>query len=201
MSSTLKAQFEGKVIYRVKYSSEDPTKGSMLEMLPEYSTLLLKGEMLRFNQEIIGGGRQSFVIDAGNNSNTLLMSFMGQEFRVPMNEDEVSQLQAADELKLVKTEKTMVIQGYECTHAMAITSEDTLNVYFTDRIQVPPILPQFSQIDGLPLMYEVKKGDIRMTYTCSSIAEGQIDDQEFEIPSHIKAIPFKYFARNFAIMK
>ena len=99
-SICLWGQFEGKVLYEVEYESEDPSMSAMLSMLPNQSSLLIKGDLLRFDQEIIGGGRQSFVIDGANNSNTLLMNFMGQEFRVSMNEDEVAQLQQAEEVRM-----------------------------------------------------------------------------------------------------
>lgn len=195
------AEFEGIVHYSVSYETENESLRSMLSMLPSQSTLLVKGDQIRFNQEIAGGGKQSFIVDNSSQSSILLMNFLGQEFQVRLEKDEVLQLEQIKEMKLVSTEKTKEIHGYACKNVMAISETDTLEIYYTSDISAPPVLPQFASIDGLPLYYEMKKGEIYMKYTCIELREEQLDNSEFVIPSEIREIPFKEFANSFAIKK
>jgi len=195
------AQFTGKITYSVDYQTFDPAMQSMIEVLPKESYLLLKENKLRFNQEIMGGGMQSFIVDKDQKSNTLMMNFMGQEYKINMTEEQVAQLEAAQKLSLEEKDDTRMIQGYECKHVVARTENDTLNIYYTNEIPTPAVLPQFSSIDGLPLYYEVNKGGIKMTYKCTSIEKIDIDESAFVVPETVREIPFNDFAKNFAISK
>lgn len=195
------AQFTGKITYSISYDSDDPSMSGMVDILPSQSHLLIKGKKLRFNQSIMGGGMQSFVVDKELNLNTLLMNFMGQEYKVNMNEDQVALLERAQELRLQETGKSEVIQGFNCKHVLATSKGDTLHIYYTEEIPTPAVLPQFSSINGLPLYYEVKKSGIKMTYKCTSVEKTEIDDSEFNVPDSVREIPFKEFAKNFAISK
>ena len=200
-SFTVNAQFTGKITYSVDYQTLDPSMQSMIEVLPKESYLLLKDNKLRFNQEIMGGGMQSFIVDKDQKSNTLMMNFMGQEYKINMTEEQVAQLEAAQKLLLEEKSDTRIIQGYECKHVVARTENDTLNIYYTNEIPTPAVLPQFSAIDGLPLYYEVNKGGIKMTYKCTGIEQVAIEESAFAVPESVREIPFNEFAKNFAISK
>ncbi len=194
-------QFSGKINYSISYESNDPSLTEMKDILPSESYLLIKGDRLRFNQNIMGGGMQSFIVDKGIKSNILLMNFMGQEYKVFMSEEQVSILEKSQELNLIETNKTEVIQGFNCKHVEAIAKGDTLDIYYTEEIPTPAVLPQFASIKGLPLYYEVKKSGLKMTYKCTSIEKADIEDTAFSVSDRVKEIPFKEFAKNFAITK
>jgi len=195
------AQFTGKITYSISYETSDPANQGMINILPSESHLYLKENKLRFNQTIMGGGMQSFIVDNDLKSNVLLMNFMGQEYKINMNEEQVSLLEQAQELELRETEKTDIIQGFNCKHVLAISKGDTLNIYYTEEIPTPAVLPQFASIDGLPLYYQIKKSGIKMTYRCTLVEKVEVDDSEFTVPASVREIPFKEFAKNFAISK
>ena len=200
-SFVAEAQFTGKLTYSISYETNDSSTRDMIDVLPSESHLYLKGNKLRFNQTIMGGGMQSFIVDKELKSNILLMNFMGQEYKVNMTEDQVSLLEKAQALELKETDKTVVIQGFNCKHVMATTRADTLNIYYTEEISTPSVLPQFASIDGLPLYYQIKKSGIKMTYKCTKVEKVDVDDSQFSIAGSVKEIPFKEFAKNFAISK
>ena len=200
-SFAAEAQFNGKITYSISYESQDPQMKGMMDILPSESYLLIKGNKLRFNQTIMGGGLQSFIVDNNLKTNTLLLNFMGQEYKVNMDEDQVSLLEQAQKLKLEETDKTKEYHGLDCKHVMAINKGDTLNIYYTEEIPTPAVLPQFASIDGLPLYYQIEKSGIKMTYTSTRIEKLEIADSEFDVSDAVKEIPFKEFAKNFAISK
>lgn len=194
-------QFSGKINYSISYESDDPSLNDMRKVLPSESFLLIKENKLRFNQSIMGGGMQSFIVDKDMKSNILLMNFMGQEYKVFMSEEQVSLLERSQQLNLVETDRTEIIQGFNCKHIMAISEGDTLNIYYTKEIPTPAVLPQFASIEGLPLYYEVKKNGLKMIYKCISVEKMDVDDTAFDVSERVKEIPFKEFAKNFAITK
>jgi GLPGLI family protein len=200
-SGIVAAQFTGKITYSIRYETDDTSMKGMMDILPSESYLFIKGQKLRFNQMIMGGGMQSFIVDKDQKVNTLLMNFMGQEYKVNMDEDQVALLEKAQELSLQETDKTEVIQGFNCKHVLATAKGDTLNIYYTEEIPTPAVLPQFASIKGLPLYYEVVKSGIKMTYKCTQVEKMEISDSEFQVPNSVKEIPFKEFAKNFAISK
>jgi GLPGLI family protein len=194
-------QFEGRISYSIAYQTDQAELGALAGMLPKLSTLKIKGNKLRYDQPLAGGGRQAFIIDGNAKTNTLLMNFLGQEFKVKMEEEELLLLESAESYEITTTDQTKMIEGYECKMALAISGEDTLTVFYTEAIQCPPVLPQFSDIKGLPLYYEMKKGGFFMKYTCTKIEDMIIPNDDFEIPGSIREIPFKEFANSFAITK
>jgi len=195
------SQFAGKINYSIDYTSNDPSLNEMTEVLPSESHLIIKGNKLRFNQEIMGGGMQSFIADKDLKSNTLLLNFMGQEYKVCLSEEQVALLEKSQELQLTETSKTKIIQGFNCSHVIATSKGDTLNIYYTKEIPTPAVLPQFASLNGLPLYYEINKSGIKMSYNCTSVEKKDIEDAQFNVPDGVKEIPFKEFAKNFAIRK
>jgi GLPGLI family protein len=194
-------QFEGRVSYKIAYQSDDPSMQSMMGMLPKESTMLVKGNRLRLNQSISGGGRQVFMSDASSGTSTLLMNLMGQEFKVNMKEEDFKSLKLTQKLEITETSGVKEIAGFRCKKAYALSDGDTLTVYYAPELQTNAILPQFSEIKGLPLMYEVARNNIKMIYTCTEVNVSAVEDAEFEIASSVKEIPFSDFARSFAVSK
>lgn len=195
------AQFEGEIKYAMTYSSEDTELQSLISSLPTKSTLLVKDNFTSFSQPIAGGGKQAFISNSTLGTSTLLMNFMGQPFQVKVNESDLLQLQQTKKLKIVKGKKKKHIAGFECFQAFAFSGKDTLEIYYTPKIKTPLILPQFENLSGLPMEYQLTRGNLTIRYLCTSITEEPIAASNFKIPDSVREIPFAEFAKAFAVAK
>ncbi len=200
-SSLAFGQFEGKLFYEVSYASEDKETLTFIGMLPKKSTLSIKDSQMRLSQSIAGGGSQAFITNSATNTSTLLMRFMGQEFQVKLNESDLMKLEQTANLKIIEGKNTKMIAGYNCKQSFAIQGTDTLEIYYAPELQTDCVLPQFADLKGIPLQYEVVKGKLRIAYSCESISTEPIEESTFLVDPKIKEIPFAQFAQSFAIAK
>lgn len=195
------AQFEGKIEYSISYHTNDASLKMYEDALPKKSTLLIHNEHMRFEQTLAGGGQQAFVANSDLGTSILLMNFLGQEFQVKMDEDDLMQLEKTKKFRIIEGKKTKMIAGHSSKEAFAIDGTDTLQIFYAPDIQTPTILPQFEDLKGLPLQYEVVKGELRITYICTNVKVESVDLANFEVSDAIKEIPFSEFARSFAVSK
>lgn len=195
------AQFEGRIEYSMTYQTSNPEMKMYEDALPKKSTLLIHNEHLRFDQALAGGGKQAFVANSNLGTSILLMNFLGQEFQVKMDDADMMQLEKTQKLQIIEGKKTKTIAGYFCREAFAVNGDDTLQVFYSPDIQTPTILPQFEDLKGLPLQYEVIKGSLHILYVCTEVKTESVALANFEVSDKIKEIPFKEFARSFAISK
>jgi hypothetical protein len=193
------AQFEGIVAYEVTYEAIDESKKEMISMLPKKSLLYVKGKRSLFEQEVAGGGKQAFCIDSERGSGVLIMQFLGQAYKVEMSRTEMETLKKAKEMEIIETDESEIIAGFRCHKALAISDSDTLNVSYTTQLKVDSNFPPFTNIDGIPLRYEIVRGGVKMTYTALDVKETAISEETFAIPSEINSMKFSDFARSFAI--
>lgn len=195
------AQFEGKIEYSISYQTSDEELNVYKDALPSTSTLLIHAEHLRFDQALAGGGKQAFVANASAGTSILLMNFLGQEFQVKMDEEDLLKLKKTKKLQIIEGWKTKMIAGFLCNEAFAVDGADTLQIFYSTDIQAPTILPQFEGLKGVPLQYEVVKGNLHIKYVCTEVKKEPIALENFEVSKSIKEIPFEEFARSFAISK
>jgi len=194
------SSFQGTIVYDVRYEG-DYTVKAFIDLMPKLSTLHIKDQKTRFDQNIAGGGQQSYIVDNTNGATILLMTLMGQTFQVPMDQQDINKLQPIHEMSFVHTSQTKEIAGYLCSHAYSVIEGDTIDVFFTTEVKAPRTLPAFKAIDGLPLEYAVRQDHMKIFYTCASIVEQTLSDGLFDIASQVKEIPFETFARAFAVLK
>jgi GLPGLI family protein len=192
-------QFEGKVVYEVKYQSNDPTASAYLSMLPNESTLTIKGTRSRFEQTIAGGAEQLVVTDAATKSTTLVMNFMGQKFQVKLNGDSLQMLRKNEPLQTIETSDTKEILGMQCKKALAISGKDTIAVYYSEALHPHSMIPQLADIKGIPMEYGLIQNNISMHFKAKKIVKGPVDNSVFEISPEIKEVPFAQFAKSFAV--
>lgn len=194
-------QFEGKIIFEVKYESSDPSTQGYLSMLPSESTLTIKDVHSKFEQTIAGGAEQLVVSDARTGISTLVMNFMGQKFQVKMNADSLKTLRKNEPLHIVETEQTKEILGLVCTKALAISGTDTAEVYFNHALHPYPMVPQLADVNGIPLEYTLLQNNIRMHFKAKKIVKTPVHPSVFEISADIREVSFTQFARSFALPK
>ncbi|MGB6035834.1 MAG: hypothetical protein WBG42_06170 [Cryomorphaceae bacterium] len=195
------SQFEGVVVYDVNYEAIDESKRELLAMLPKKSHLYIKGEQSLFEQTVAGGGKQSFYIDAGKGSGTLVMQFLGQAYKVDMTQEEIESLKKAKKLEITMTDNRETVVGYSCDAAIAISESDTLNILFSTDLVTTSRVPPFAEVDGIPLKYEMVRGGVKMTYTATEVKEKRLEESTFDSNSDIKSMEFSDFAKSFAIVQ
>jgi hypothetical protein len=80
---------------------------------------------------------------------------------------------------------TKVIAGYKCTKSIAKAADgSTFSVYYTKEI-VPENKDydyQFRSLQGLPLEYEMVRGNLKIRYTVSQINLNPVPASKFDIP-------------------
>jgi hypothetical protein len=193
------SQFEGVVAYEVTYEALDESKQEMLSMLPKKSLLYIKNKLSLFEQEVAGGGRQAFYIDAEKGAGVLVMQFLGQGYKVEMSQDEIESLKKAKELEIIPTKEKKTIAGYMCNKALAISDTDTLELFYSNELESESSVPPFANVNGIPLKYELIRGGVKMIYTAVEVKEATIDESKFNAAPNMKSMAFADFARSFAI--
>jgi GLPGLI family protein len=137
------------------------------------------------------------IINASSQTEYVLMDMMGYKQCNKSTAAEIS-----DENKkncLVYTVKltsdTKTIAGYNCKRAIVTvksdqTGEQTMDVYFTDEIDVSKFYfgNVFPKVGGLPLEFSTKKGNTSLKTTAKSVKKEYIDETEFSIPADYKIV-------------
>jgi GLPGLI family protein len=85
-----------------------------------------------------------------------------------------------------------MILDYTCKNAI-IKSEDgdEISVYYTEELGDGSIYfddPQFKEIDGMMLEFEIPNQGVTMKFTAISIEKKNISDSEFEVPGDYKVM-------------
>lgn len=195
------AQFEGKVVYDVAYSSDDPELTALAAHFPKQSELYINGANSRFQQNVSGGGQQIFINNDDDKKNILVMRFLGESFKVVLSRQNLSMLEENISYTTELSGKTKNILGVECLHAFAVHGDDTLSVYYNTELYDGNMLPQFKGLKGLVLEYETIHDGLRTHFKTREISTETIAMDWFEISDAIREISFEDFAKNFAFKK
>lgn len=194
-------QFEGKVIYDVAYSSDDPDLASLARHFPKESELFINGANSRFQQNVSGGGQQIFINNEDDNKNILVMRFLGESFKVVLTRQNLAMLEENISFKAVPSGKTKDILGVKCLQAIAVVGNDTLSVYYSPELYTGNMLPQFKSVQGLVLEYETIQDGLYTHFKAREMHSETVAMDRFDIPDIIREISFEDFAKNFAYKK
>jgi hypothetical protein len=148
-------------------------------------TLFINGNLSRseFNSPMISF---SAIRDANTGSGAILRELSGQKLLIPMTADDWrDRNKRYDGLRYAITNETKTIAGYRCVKATAMTNDSLrITVYYT-RDLIPDAKefdPQFRGLDGLPLEYEIQKGNLTIRYVLNSINMNPVPASKFDIP-------------------
>lgn len=127
------------------------------------------------------------IYDSKTGSGVLLKEVNGQKLLIRMNEENWNQKNRRFmNLNFAKTNETKTIAGYFCGQAKASTPDGfDITVFFT-RDLIPENKfydPSFKNLDGLPLEYELTKGNLHIRYTLVSINLNPVAASKFDIPT------------------
>jgi hypothetical protein len=146
----------------------------------------LKGNLVR--AEVNSSQFSSVTIyDSKSGSGVILREVNGQKLLIRLNEENWNQKYSRFAgLTFAKTNETKTVAGYFCNHARAASTNGLEITVFYTRDLIPENKvydPQFKNLDGLPLEYELQKGNIHIRYTLASINLNPVPASKFDIPT------------------
>jgi hypothetical protein len=150
------------------------------------NTIYIKGNMSRTD---VTSALASFstIYDAKTGSAVVLREVSGQKLLIRMNaENWQDKNKHYAGIRYTNEPETKIIAGYKCMKATA-TTKDSLHivVYYTKDIisDNKDYDPQFKNLDGLPLEYELSRGNITIKFVLASINLNPVPASKFDIPT------------------
>jgi GLPGLI family protein len=177
--------FKGIITYKVSITGSGVTD-EVKAMMPKTMVLMIKDEKSR-SEMVMGMGKTIVLTDAGTETSTVLLDMMGQKMAIQSTKEDIQkELDESPEYSVEKTSDTKQILDYTCKKAI-IKSDDgmEITVYYTDELGTGSTYfddPQFRQIDGLMLEFEIPNEGMTMKFTAISVEKKNVSDSEFEIP-------------------
>jgi GLPGLI family protein len=146
----------------------------------------LKGNLSR--AEVNSSQYSSVTIyDSKSGTGVILREVNGQKLLIRMNEENWNQKNRRFiNLNFTKTNEIKTIAGYACSQAKASTPEGFEVTVFYTRDLIPENKaydPLFKNLDGLPLEYELQKGQLQIKYTLASVNLNPVPASKFDIPT------------------
>ncbi len=127
------------------------------------------------------------IYDSKTGSGVLLKEVNGQKLLIRLNEENWNQKNRRfQNLNFVKTNGTKTIAGYFCNQAIASSKDGFEITVFYTRDLIPENKSydqQFKNLDGLPLEYELNRGNLHIKYTLASINLNPVPASKFDIPT------------------
>jgi GLPGLI family protein len=127
------------------------------------------------------------IYDSKSGTGVILREVNGQKLLIRMNEENWNQKNSRySDLTFAKTNETKTVAGYFCSQAKAVTAGGFEITVFYTRDLIPENKtydPQFKNLDGLPLEFELQKGNIHIRYTLASINLNPVPASKFDIPT------------------
>lgn len=127
------------------------------------------------------------IYDSKTGVGVILREVNGQKLLIRLNEENWNQKNSRfSGLSFTKTGETKTVAGYSCSQAKAATAGGFEITVFYTRDLIPENKtydPQFKNLDGLPLEYELQKGSIHIKYTLASVNLNPVPASKFDIPT------------------
>jgi hypothetical protein len=149
------------------------------------NTFYIKGNMsyAELHSPLFSSGT---IYDANAGTAVVLREVSGQKLLIRMNQDNWEDKNKRYEgLSFTKTSETRIIAGYKCEKATVLTKDGfTIQVFYTKDI-IPSNKeydPQFKNLDGLPMEYEISNGQMTIKNSLVSINLNPVPASRFDIP-------------------
>jgi len=176
------ATFEGTITYSIEYIKMPDEVAGMESMLPQETIMTLKGEMVRVEQNVMGG-KQIVIANTATSESHVLMDMMGQKIDIYVTSEEAN-AEAEDmvepEINELSGEKTIL--GYKCKKAEVVTEggESRQTIYYTRKLKIKH--NSFKTLDGFPLEFITVQNNMTLKMTASKIEKKKVSDDTFEVP-------------------
>jgi len=150
------------------------------------ATFYIKGNLSR--AEVTSDLFSSTTIyDSKTRLGVILKEVNGQKLLIRMNGDNWDQKNKKfNGINFKKTSETKMIAGYSCNKANSSSADGfDITVFYTTEVipENKAYDPLFKNLDGLPLEYEISKGNLRIKYILASINLNPVPASKFDIPT------------------
>lgn len=195
--------FEGTIVYGIEYKDLPEEMAAFEAMLPDQTTVQIKGDQSRTEQSLGMGMKQVTIFDSKKNSGTLLLDMMGKKTAVEMNAEEMDKQKGKNKAE-PKFEyidgDVKKIAGYKCKKARVILEGTTgLELYYTEDLP-KGASREFKGLNGFPLQYTIASGPMTMTLTASTVKQETLDKKLFTIPDGYEKQTFEEFQKSMGAM-
>lgn len=179
-------EFKGVITYKITVEGSGVTD-EMKTMMPKTMVMTIKGNKSR-SEMVMSMGKTVSISDGDTKTAITLMDMMGQKIAIQSGtEDIMKEIAESPDVTVEVTTETKDILGYACKKAIITNPEDDMEliVYFTEELGTKELNfdnPQFKDINGVMLEFEIPNEMFNMHFTAVSIEKKNVDDSEFTIP-------------------
>ncbi len=178
--------FKGVVTYKVTLEGSQ-VNDQMKAMMPKTMTLTIKGNKAKVEM-ITGMGKTVSITDGDTKTTIALLDMMGQKIAIKTTAEEIQkEINQAGDVKVEVTSETKEICGYTCKKAIIRVEKEEQEIiaYYTEELGNSSLNfdnPQFKDINGVMLDYEMPNPQFTMHLTAISVEKKNVEDSEFQIP-------------------
>jgi len=191
--------FEGTIVYGIEYKDLPAEMAAFEAMLPDQTTIQIKGDQSRTEQSLGMGMKQVTIFDTKKNNGTLLLDMMGKKTAVEMSADELEKQRGKgkQERKFEYIEGDVKkIAGYNCKKAKVLMDGTTaLELYYTEDLP-KGVSREFKGLNGFPLEYTIASGPMTMKLTATNVRQESLDKKLFTIPDGYEKQTFEDFQKS-----
>ncbi len=176
--------FEGTIVYDIEYIEVPEEVQGMESMLPQTTSMSISGDLVRVEQEVMGG-TQVVIVDNLKKESHILMNMMGQKIDIFLTKEEIEAAEAeagTNEMEVKELDGKKTILGYKCKQALLIDPEtgDSQEVYYTKKLEIAH--KDFKSLRGFPLEYYTTQESMKIKMTASEIKAKKLDASLFKVP-------------------
>ncbi len=176
--------FEGTIVYDIEYIEVPEEVQGMESMLPQTTSMSISGDLVRVEQEVMGG-TQVVIVDNLKKESHILMNMMGQKIDIFLTKEEIEAAEAeagTNEMEVKELGGKKTILGYKCKQALLIDPEtgDSQEVYYTKKLEIAH--KDFKSLQGFPLEYHTTQESMKIKMTASEIKSKKLDPSLFKVP-------------------
>lgn len=185
---------EGIIEFDITYPEAD--QNSLLAgLMPDKMIMKFKDDKIAYDMTGgLGMFKTTVISDPKKRTVTQLVKVMNKKFALVFDSTEVRSLMSELPVNNVALEeKNKMIAGY-MSHKAVVTLNDPkkpqFNVFYTKDINLkePNWSTPFKPIDGVLLEYQMKKYNIEMRFTATSVIKANIEDSTFVLPADYKIV-------------
>ncbi|MCE7991430.1 MAG: DUF4412 domain-containing protein [Roseivirga sp.] len=181
-TSEIHRPFEGTVVYSIEYIEvPDGVKG-MESMLPQTTSMSISRDLVKVEQEVMGGS-QIVIVDNKKKESHILMDMMGQKLDVFLSREEIEAAEKENpEMKIEELDGGKTILGYKCKEALITNPDtgDTQRVFYTEKLEIEH--KDFKSLKGFPLEYQTSQQGMKLKMTVIEITKKKLPASHFEVP-------------------
>ena len=185
---------EGTLVYDilVETNNKEPKMADAFDGAT--STIYLKGSNSRVDMVSMLGTERTFH-DAQTGAATILKEYSGQKLMITLkSENWIEKTQLVSNIRFQDQPETKVLSGYNCNKATGQLNDGTAIVVFYTKELIPTNReydPMFKSLPGLPLQYELNRGNTKFIYTANRIDFTPVPASMFEIPQGYRMMTYE----------